>query len=111
MGKLIDRWFFFNDQRKDHVRSLDGLRGIAVILVLLSHSSNNSIYFHDAIAFNGIGKGGVYLFYVLSAFLLDRQIALALMKQTAESFFWKRYFARRFLRIYPLFIISLIFFW
>ncbi len=104
-------WFFFNDHKEDHLRSLDGLRGIAVILVLLSHSSNNSIYFHEAIAFNGIGKGGVYLFYVLSAFLLDRQISLAMMNAKADTFFWKRYFVRRFLRIYPLFIVSLLFFW
>ncbi|HYD90873.1 MAG TPA: acyltransferase, partial [Flavobacterium sp.] len=96
---------------KDHVPALDGLRGIAVLLVLLSHTSNNNFYFHEALAFNGIGKGGVYLFYVLSAFLLDRQIAAAMLKQSADTFFWKRYFIRRFLRIYPLFIFSLVLFW
>jgi len=111
MNKKIQSWFFFNDYKKDHVGALDGLRGIAVILVLLSHSSNNSIYFHKAIAFNGIGKGGVYLFYVLSAYLLDRQISLALMNHSTDSFFWRRYFLRRFLRIYPLFIVSLFVFW
>lgn len=111
MNKKIQEWFFFNDHREDHVRALDGLRGIAVLMVLLSHTSNNSIYFHDAIAFNGIGKGGVYLFYVLSAYLLDRQISSALINKSADLFFWKRYFIRRFLRIYPLFIASLVIFW
>src|SRR5258706_6395060 len=111
MGIKIQRWFFLNDQKKEHIRSLDGLRGIAVIMVLLSHSSNNEIYFHKALAFNGIGKGGVYLFYVLSAYLLDKQISLALINKKADSFFWRRYFLRRILRIYPLFILSLIVFW
>lgn len=108
--KIIQSLFFFNDDKKGHIKSLDGLRGIAVILVLLSHSSFHHIYVHPALAFNGIGKGGVYLFYVLSAFLLDRQIVLALRTEKADSFFWKRYFLRRVFRIYPLFIFSLVVF-
>ncbi len=111
MNHKIQRWFFFNDDKKEHVRALDGLRGIAVIMVLLSHSSNNQIYFHKAIAFNGIGKGGVYLFFVLSAYLLDSQIASAMMNHSADYFFWRRYFIKRFLRIFPLFIVSLFIFW
>jgi peptidoglycan/LPS O-acetylase OafA/YrhL len=111
MNHQIQRLFFFNDDKQEHVRALDGLRGIAVIMVLLSHASNNEMYFYRTIAFNGIGKGGVYLFFVLSAYLLDRQIASALINHKADSFFWRRYFIRRFLRIYPLFFVSLLVFW
>ena len=111
MNSTIQRWFFFNDHKKDHVKALDGLRGVAVIMVLLAHSSSHKMNFHEAVTFVGIGKIGVYLFYVLSAYLLDRQISMALLNQTADSFFWKRYFLRRFLRIYPLFILSLFAFW
>ncbi|MBK9982740.1 MAG: acyltransferase [Saprospiraceae bacterium] len=107
----IQSWFFSNDDKKEHVRALDGLRGIAVLMVLLSHTSNNFIYFQPSLAFNGIGKGGVYLFFVLSAYLLDRQISMALMSGTADSFFWKRYFMRRFLRIFPILIIALMIYW
>lgn len=107
----MQSWFFLNDDKKEHVKALDGLRGIAVILVLLAHSSFHNMVFHPLLVFSGIGKGGVYLFYVLSAFLLDRQIGSALMNKKADAFFWKRYFLRRFLRIYPLFIVALFVFW
>lgn len=107
----IQSWFFINDDKKEHVKALDGLRGIAVLMVLLSHTSNNFIYFHPSLAFNGIGKGGVYLFFVLSAYLLDRQISMVLMSGTADTFFWKRYFMRRILRIFPVLIVALIMYW
>ncbi|MEP6795674.1 MAG: acyltransferase [Saprospiraceae bacterium] len=103
--------FFYNDDRKEHVKALDGLRGIAVLMVLLSHTSNNFMYFHPSLAFNGIGKGGVYLFFVLSAYLLDRQISLAMMNGSADAFFWKRYFIRRLLRIFPVLILALLLYW
>ncbi|MEO5906750.1 MAG: acyltransferase [Saprospiraceae bacterium] len=111
MRNILNRWFFFNDHRVDHVRALDGLRGIAVLLVLLSHASIEKMYFLDNFIFLGIGKGGVFLFYALSAYLLDKQITIALRNQSADSFFWKRYFLRRVLRIYPLFILALFVFW
>ena len=111
MWRKLQLFFFPNDAHPEHVKSLDGLRGIAVILVLLSHASNNNILFHPALAFNGIGKGGVYLFFILSAYLLDRQIGNAMMHQQADTWFWKRSFIRRFLRIYPLFLIALAFYW
>ncbi len=107
----IRSWFFSNDNKKEHVKALDGLRGVAVLMVLLSHTSNNFIYFHPSLAFNGIGKGGVYLFFVLSAYLLDRQISMVMMNGSADTFFWKRYFLRRFLRIFPVLIVALLLYW
>ena len=106
-GKF-NRLFFPHDNQKEHFKGLDGLRGIAVLLVLLSHSSNANIFFHEFINFQKIGKVGVYLFFVLSAYLLDRQIALAFMTEKSSKGYWKNYFLRRFLRIYPLFVIALI---
>lgn len=79
--------------------------------MLLSHSGNAKIFLHESLDFHGIGKTGVYLFFVLSAYLLDRQIALALMTNSSNIYYWKNYFLRRFLRIYPLFFISLIIHW
>ncbi|MCT4560191.1 MAG: acyltransferase [Crocinitomicaceae bacterium] len=105
----IDSLFFPHDLKPDHFKALDGLRGIAVLFVLLSHSSNADIYIHDWLNFQKVGKTGVYLFFVLSAYLLDRQIALAFIEKKSNSFYWKYYFLRRFLRIYPLFFIGIIF--
>jgi len=104
----INKWFFPNDNKIEHFKALDGLRGIAVLMVLLSHSSNANVFFHELLNFQKVGKVGVYLFFVLSAYLLDRQIAQAFLSGKASKLYWKNYALRRFLRIYPLFCISLI---
>jgi peptidoglycan/LPS O-acetylase OafA/YrhL len=90
----------------NRLKALDGLRGIAVLLVLFSHASKFNFFIHPILNFNGMGKYGVYLFFILSAYLLDRQIASAIIKR--KEGFWGNYFLRRFLRIYPLFVIALI---
>lgn len=108
MKDKFNKLFFPNDHKTQHFKALDGLRGIAVVLVVLSHSSNNKIFIHETIDFHAVGKVGVYLFFVLSAYLLDRQIALAFMTKKSSVGYWKNYFIRRFLRIYPLFVIALI---
>jgi len=108
LTKKFNTLFFPHDNKPNHFKSLDGLRGIAVLFVLLSHSSNDKIFIHEILDFQRIGKIGVYLFFVLSAYLLDRQIALAFMTKKATMAYWKNYLLRRFLRIYPLFVIALI---
>lgn len=102
--------FFPHDDREEHFKALDGLRGLAVLIVLLSHASNLGFMFADFLNFQKIGKIGVYLFFVLSAYLLDRQIAIAFITRQSGRLFWKNYFLRRFLRIYPLYTVSLLFF-
>lgn len=86
--------------------ALDGLRGLAVLLVLSSHASKHFPVIHPALNFRGAGKFGVYLFFMLSAYLLDRQITLAL--RHGERSYWSNYLLRRFLRIYPLFAFALV---
>lgn len=105
--RKISKLFFPHDNKPQHIKALDGLRGVAVLLVLMSHTSGANMFFHTALNFKNTGKIGVYLFFVLSAYLLDRQIAMAFMKNSASKKYWKNYFLRRFLRIYPLFVISL----
>ena len=99
--------FFPHDGKTEHFSALDGLRGVAVVMVLLSHSSNASIFFHPYLDFHNVGKIGVYLFFVLSAYLLDRQIAVALRTGKSSLRYWLNYALRRFLRIFPLFAIAL----
>ena len=55
------------------IRALDGLRGLAVLLIPLSHMSLHDINLIEPLNFSGIGKAGVYLFFALSAFLLTWQ--------------------------------------
>ncbi|MEO8712880.1 MAG: acyltransferase, partial [Parafilimonas sp.] len=99
------------DYKKDHFKALDGLRGAAVLLVILSHASLDKVYLFPGADFSGMGKPGVFLFFVLSAYLLDRQIIVGFVNGKANARFWANYFLRRFLRIFPLYIIALLTFY
>ncbi len=72
-----------------HYRSLDGLRGIAVLLVVL---------FHYGYCFPG--WAGVQLFFVLSGFLITRGLVETRTQGAARYF--GRFYWRRTLRIFPL---------
>ena len=83
--------------------ALDGLRGFAALIVIFSHTSNAAMYFLPLLDARGIAKSGVFLFFLLSSFLLSR----ALIKQGNDAFSKKaisHYAQRRFFRIYPLYI-------
>jgi len=89
------------------ISSLNGIRGFAVLLVLLSHASNRGLSINPELSFSGAGRYGVFLFFVLSAFLLTRQFLESDHNNDELPPFLKHYFLRRVLRIYPLFIASL----
>jgi len=96
-----------NDGKPNHQPELDGFRGLAVIFVLLAHSSHAG-FDPLGIDFNHFGSVGVYLFFVLSAYLINRQMLEALAAQRATPKFWLRYALRRVLRIYPMYLLALI---
>jgi peptidoglycan/LPS O-acetylase OafA/YrhL len=91
-----------------HEDALDGLRGVAALLVVASHLSHLRMPLLPGVDLAGIGKPGVYLFFVLSAFLLTRQILSRDTLELSDRGLWLRYFARRFLRIFPLLTLMLI---
>ncbi len=94
-----------------HLDALDGLRGIAVLIVIASHLSNAGMGLLP-VSMGGTGKSGVYLFYVLSAFLLVR---LMLLRGARDGYgnrrMWADYALRRVLRIWPLFLVVLLLSW
>ena len=88
--------------------SLHGLRGVAILLVLFPHFGINRFL---AVGFRLNGQTGVYLFFVLSGFL----ITTLLLKQKVEygKINLTNFYLRRVLRIVPLvylflFILTLI---
>jgi peptidoglycan/LPS O-acetylase OafA/YrhL len=73
--------------------SLDGLRGVAVLLVLLYHHQ----YLNS-------GWMGVDLFFVLSGYL----ITSILRRTRTDKFFWRGFWVKRFTRILPPFLLLLV---
>ena len=107
-------WGLFLGQpraRRDHLDALDGLRGLAVWIVLLSHLSNYGVLELPGIGLSGIGKSGVYLFFVLSAFLLTRVLMDRPLAKFADGYLWLDYALRRVLRIWPLYLVVLLVSW
>lgn len=83
------------------MEALDGVRGLAVIIVLLSHTSGRDQVLHPGLDFLGIGHVGVYLFFVLSGYLLMNNLLIEFNNHRSISL--KKYFVRRFFRIAPLY--------
>lgn len=95
--------------RQDHLNALDGLRGLAVLIVLGSHLSNTGLLPHPGLS--GSGKSGVYLFFTLSAFLLTRALLRRPLADFANAWRWANYALRRVLRIWPLYLVLLLLSW
>ena len=91
-----------------HIPALDGLRGVAIILVLFWHLLPSSV-FGDRIVLvplkliREMGWTGVDLFFVLSGFL----ITTILLRNKGSKTYFRAFYARRILRIFPLYYLLL----
>lgn len=87
-----------------HIPALDALRGIAVLMVMFFHFSSSEFVSPSKLVqligkISVFGQTGVDLFFVLSGFLITR-ILLASKK---DSSFFRKFYIRRALRIFPLY--------
>lgn len=87
---------------KDHIQSLDGLRGIAILLVFFFHFVPQDRNDPLAVA-SRLGWTGVDLFFVLSGFLITG--ILVDTRESANRF--KSFYARRALRILPVYFLAI----
>jgi peptidoglycan/LPS O-acetylase OafA/YrhL len=85
------------------IPQLDALRGLAVLLVLLHNTNQHPSRYLHWISDNG--WMGVDLFFVLSGFLIT---GILLDAKKSEGYF-KNFYARRCLRIWPLYYSLLLF--
>lgn len=89
------------NEMKDKIKSLDGLRAIAVFLVIITHATGLYIPQHQA-SLGASSQYGVWLFFVLSAFLLTSRF----FKTGFNIKSLASYFIGRTLRIIPVFVLA-----
>lgn len=100
---LASPWTDVDRRRSSHgdsVSVLDGIRGLAVLIVLASHTNSFGL--------SGQGSVGVFLFFALSGFVLTLPFADRPERIFQPREFW-HYFANRALRIVPAFTVAVLF--
>jgi peptidoglycan/LPS O-acetylase OafA/YrhL len=90
-----------------HIPALDGIRGVAAATVFIYHyggGARSSVFVvHLAGMAIHLGWAGVSLFFVLSGFLITG----ILLDSMQRPQWWKTFFIRRALRIFPLYYFAL----
>lgn len=93
--------------KNNYIKQLDGLRAIAVILVIIHHwfPSNNPAHIYTSL-FNGVD-----IFFVLSGFLITRILINNKIEAedriTTKYNLIKNFFIRRSLRIFPIYYLTI----
>ena len=90
-----------------HMPAIDGLRGVAILMVLCHHLSpavSGSHFTKRLLTIAHTGWTGVDLFFVLSGFLIT---TILLRTKSAPDYFLN-FYARRTLRIFPIYYATLV---
>jgi peptidoglycan/LPS O-acetylase OafA/YrhL len=93
--------------RSRRLLPLDGVRGLAILAVFLFHygrgaSQSPVAWVRGLSGFVGLGWSGVDLFFVLSGFLITG----ILYDTTADPGYYRKFYIRRILRIFPIYYIA-----
>jgi peptidoglycan/LPS O-acetylase OafA/YrhL len=88
-----------NQSSGEYLKGLDGIRGLAMATVILTHMH-----------LVGVGWITIQIFFVLSGFLITR-ILLSMREQHALGDYLRIFYARRTLRIFPIYYLFLLILW
>src|SRR5690349_4268171 len=97
------------NENADRIPELDGVRGLAILMVLIYHLTIEAAgYFKNPVidvinTVSQMGWIGVDVFFVLSGFL----ITSILLRTKKEKDYFKKFYARRILRIFPLYYVAI----
>ena len=93
---------------RSHIPALDGVRGLAVLMVFVYHYGGGARSSNPLLRTVGetvkLGWSGVTLFFVLSGFLITG----ILWRSREEERWWRTFYIRRILRIFPLYYFTLL---
>jgi peptidoglycan/LPS O-acetylase OafA/YrhL len=90
----------------NHIPELDGLRGLAILLVVLYHC-HEKLNGTPLSIFAKWGWVGVNLFFVLSGFLITGIVLDSRRKSPSTRQFFRDFYVRRTLRIWPVYLLVL----
>ena len=86
-----------------HLPYLDGLRGVAILLVVAYHASKYTMDIHQGWTYHALAEGahGVDLFFIISGFCLAYPILRQHVDTGVVRFDVLRFYCRRMIRIVP----------
>lgn len=99
--KLISRFVPFSlNAEKQYHPELDGLRGLSILLVFVSHYGLPIMP----------GAFGVTIFFFVSGFLITRLLQTELEVEATGKIAYAKFYMRRFLRLAPALLVFIVFF-